>query len=88
MLLAPYYVTRSRVECRPTVEIWPLQLADPLPVLPVPLLEPDPSVALYLGAAVSGLYERAGYAELIDYCRPPPKLPEPDEVWVDERLQK
>ena len=41
---APYYVVLSHEERRPTVEVWPIQLHEPLPVLPVPLLAPDPDV--------------------------------------------
>src|SRR5712691_5875966 len=35
---APYYVALSRVDRRPYVEVWPIQLWEKLPVLPVPLL--------------------------------------------------
>ena len=49
-----------------------MQLADRLPVLPVPLLEPDPDVPLDLGAAVASVYERGAYASQIDYRQPPP----------------
>jgi len=69
---APYYVVLSRANRRPTVEVWPLQLADRLPVLPVPLLEPDPDVPLDLGAVVASVYERGAYASQIDYQQPPP----------------
>ena len=41
---APYYVMLSRAERRPRWDVWPIQLMDHLPVLPVPLLEPDPDV--------------------------------------------
>jgi hypothetical protein len=87
---APYYVTLSRAERRPTVEVWPIQLSDELPVLPVPLLEPDPDVPLDLGAAVAAVYERGGYASLIDYHRPPPPpdLSEAETRWLDEHLRK
>ena len=87
---APYYVTLSRVERRPTVEVWPIQLADKLPVLPVPLLEPDPDVALDLGAVVGRVYERGGYAVLIDYQQPPPPPPlsETEARWLDEHLHQ
>lgn len=86
---APYYVVLSRAEWRPTVEVWPIQLADKLPVLPVPLLEPDPDVPLDLGAAVASVYERGGYGTLIDYDQPvPPPMLEPAEAaWVEERLR-
>ena len=41
---AAYYVVLSRAERRPRVDVWPIQLSDCLPVLPVPLLAPDPMV--------------------------------------------
>jgi hypothetical protein len=69
---APYYVTLSREERRPKVEVWPIQLGQALPELPVPLLAPDPDARLDLGAAVAAVYERGGYADLIDYSQPPP----------------
>jgi len=47
-----------------------MQLADRLPVLPVPLLEPDPDVPLDLGAVVASVYERGAYASQIDYSSP------------------
>jgi len=65
-----YYVVLSRAHRRPTVEVWPLQLTERLPVLPVPLLEPDPDVPLDLGAAVADVYERGAYASQIDYHQP------------------
>lgn len=86
---APYYVTLSRVDRRPHVAVWPIQLADKLPVLPVPLLEPDPDAPLDLGAAVAAVYERGGYATLIDYGRPPPppELSQDEAAWLDEYLR-
>ena len=54
---APYYVTLSRANHRPFVEVWPLQLQDPLPILPVPLLEPDADAPLDLGAAIASCNE-------------------------------
>jgi hypothetical protein len=86
---ASYYVTLSREQRRPTVEVWPIQLQDKLPVLPVPLLEPDPDAPLDLGLAVAAVYERGGYADLIDYHRPPPPPPltETDAHWLEEWLR-
>lgn len=87
---APYYVTLSRVERRPKVEVWPVQLADKLPVLPVPVLEPDPDAPLDLGAVVSRVYERGGYGVLIDYTQPPPlpALSQEEAEWLDEYLRQ
>jgi Protein of unknown function (DUF4058) len=72
---APYYVVLSRAERRPTVDVWPIQLPDPLPTLPVPLLEPDPNVPLELGAVVASVYERGAFEREIDYKQPPPPPP-------------
>ncbi len=86
--VAPYYVVLSRIERRPYVDVWPIQLCEKLPAIPVPLAEPDPDVALDLGAVVAAVYERGGYATLIDYSQPPPPpLSEAESAWLDERLR-
>ncbi|MEZ4863098.1 MAG: DUF4058 family protein [Caldilineaceae bacterium] len=87
---AAYYVTLSRADRRPTVEVWPLQLQDRLPILPVPLTEPDPDAPLDLAATVADIYARGGYASLIDYHRPPPppKLSDEELIWVDDLLRE
>lgn len=86
---APYYIVLSRANERPQVAVYPLQFQDRLPVLPVPLREPDADVALDLGAAVAAVYKRGGYATLIDYRRapPPPKLSKSDAAWLDTTLR-
>lgn len=68
---AAYYVLLARADRRPIFDIWPVQLTDPLPVPPVPLLEPDPDVPLDLGACVAAVYERGAYGAQIDYGTPP-----------------
>ena len=70
--VAPYYVLLSRADHRPHVQVWPIQLAERLPVLPVPLREPDPDASIDLGAAVATIYDRGAYAAQIDYANPPP----------------
>jgi len=88
--VAPYYVVLSRADHRPTVEVWPISLKDKLPILPVPLLEPDPDVLLDLGAAVASVYERGAYGRQIDYRQtpPPPSLSDEEAVWVDNLLRE
>jgi len=85
---ASYYVMLSRADRRPRVEVWPIQIRDPLPAVPVPLLEPDPDVALDLNVAVAAVYERGGYSDIIDYRRPPPppRLTEAEARWLHDRL--
>lgn len=84
----PYYVVLSRALRRPTVEVWPIQLQDELPLLPVPLLEPDPDVPLDLGEAVRAVYKRGGYTSIIDYTTSPPapSFSVEDEKWMQETI--
>ncbi len=67
-------------------EIWPVALNQLLPILPVPLLPPDPDVALDLNAAIQSVYTRAGYDWRINYQRPapPPELRPDMAAWLQE----
>ncbi len=86
---APYFVFLHRGDNRPKVEIWPLRIQEAIPVLPVPLLYPDPDVPLDLGRAIQTIYEVAAYDMRLDYYEPPPKpdLALEDAEWVAARLQ-
>jgi hypothetical protein len=87
---APYFAVLSRVERRPVVEVWPLALQDPLPALPVPLLDPDPDVPLELGRAVAAVYEDGAYDLRVDYREPPPppSLSSEEAAWVERLLSE
>ncbi len=85
---APYTVTLSRADHRTAVDVWAIQLEGRLPVLPVPLLEPDDDVPLDLGAVVRAVYERGAYATRLDYGQPvpPPALEPAQQAWVTQLL--
>lgn len=86
---APYYLYLSRTERRPYTQIWPAALRQRLPVVPVPLLHPDPDVILDLQAAVDACFALVGYERLLDYAAPPPPPPLEDEdaVWLDDLMR-
>jgi Protein of unknown function (DUF4058) len=86
---APYYVVLSRAEKRPKADVWPLELAAPLPIVPVPLLEPDPDVGLNLGAVVAATYDRGRFERDIDYrgTVPPPPLSADERAWMEALLR-
>jgi hypothetical protein len=86
----PYLAMVSRAYARPNCEVWPIRLQDPLPVLPVPLLRPDPDVPLDLGEALRATYTAARYDLRIRYDQPPPPPPLSDEetVWLEAQLQQ
>ncbi len=82
---APYYVFLSRATRRPYTEVWPIQLREPLPAIPVPLLSPDPDVPLALQNAIDACFDLVRYHErLLDYTQlPPPPLSQEDAEWVE-----
>ena len=85
---APYYVTLSRENRRPYVDVWSIQLNQRLPVVAVPLARTDNDIALDLGAVIREVYERGGFDVSIDYRQPvpPPTLSEQEAAWVEELL--
>ena len=82
-----YLITLTR-RFGTTADVWPLQLADTLPTLPVPLREPDPDVVLDLGAVLTAVYNEAAYELSIDYnlSPPPPELEPEVTTWLREVL--
>lgn len=68
-------VNRYRPEAARISEIWTVAISEPLPLLPVPLLAPDPDVVMDLNSALRAVHERAGYDWRLDYRKP---LPPPD----------
>jgi len=85
---ADYAVVLSRADARMKAEVWPIELADTLPVVPLPLLPPDPDVPLDLQAVIESIYERAGYDLDVDYSAPPwPHLTDEQLVWAENLLE-
>ena len=80
---AAYLLTLTRA-MESKLEAWPLQLADKLPIVPVPLRPPDADVPLDLHAALNEIYDEAAYDLSIDYRQPPPPPPlSPNEAeWL------
>jgi hypothetical protein len=81
---APYFVFVHRGRGSPDIGIWPLTFTRRIPVVPVPLLDPDPDQPLDLGAAIRAIYDRASYDLRIDYTNPPPTpdLPLDVAAWL------
>ena len=78
----------SRAEERPRTEIWPVELADPLPVVPIPLLADDADVSLDLQQAFRTIYDLLGYGFEVDYgCEQEVPLTEEQQEWAGERLR-
>jgi hypothetical protein len=84
----PYAVALTRLQAAST-DIWPLQLCDPLPTLPVPLQFPDADVPMNLSTAMAEVYEEAAYDLSVNYSEPPPPpaLSATEQKWVQQSIQ-
>lgn len=86
---ASYYVYLSHAEERPKTKVWFIPLREKLPTLPIPLLSPDPDVALDIQAAIDACFNLVHYERLLDYTQPlpPPALSTDDARWVAEKIR-
>ena len=85
---APYFVLVSRTERRPIVDVWPIQLAERLPIIPVPLLVGDPDVTLNLQLALDTIYDALSYDLSVDYTHPPDvPLDDAAAEWARKHMQ-
>lgn len=87
---APYYITVSRADTRPSVQVFPVALNEKLPIVPIPLLSPDADALLDLGSCFDAVFERASYTLSIDYSAPvpPPNLDAEEQRLVNSFLKQ
>jgi Protein of unknown function (DUF4058) len=78
-----YLALLMRAGTRKT-EAWAFSVNEDLPVLPVPLVAPDPDAKLDLKQALDLIYERSLYQLSIDYQKdpPPPEFSEAIKAWI------
>jgi hypothetical protein len=79
-----YYVMVSRMDQRPRADFWPNYLHDPLPVIPIPLRDPDPDARLDLQLALHHVYDAARYDNYIYEGAPQPALRTEDADWAQQ----
>jgi hypothetical protein len=85
---SPYTLLVSRAIKAPYCRVWPVSLQRRLPVIPVPLLDPDPDLTLDLQPLLDGIYALGRYGERIDYKKPlHPALTNGDATWVRQVLR-
>ncbi len=65
---------------RPEVGVWPFNLRDSLPTVPVPLGKEHAALRLDLAAALAKAYDDNGFA--LRAYRRPPVPPPPDAAWA------
>jgi hypothetical protein len=85
-----YYTLLKRGNGPVPYEVWLFNLRDRLPTIAVPLRPPFADVPLDLQTAFETMYQRAHYADAVDYEEfiPLPRLRSEDASWVEEQVQK
>jgi hypothetical protein len=83
-----YYALLKRGGFSHPFEVWYFDLRDHLPTIAVPLRPPWPDVPLDLQAALTTVYRRGHYADLLAYGGPvpPPPLDPADASWVAAQI--
>ena len=83
-----YYAMVSRVEERPKVGLWPFELQDPMPEIPIPLRDPDSDLLLNLQTLLHRAYDAGGYERYIYQGAPEPPLSADQESWARGHLPR
>jgi hypothetical protein len=84
----PYTLLVCRRTDAPYCRVWPAHFQRRLPVIPVPLADPDPDLSLDLQPLLDGIYALGRYDERIVYTRPlSPALPAAEAAWMRKQLR-
>jgi hypothetical protein len=83
-----YHALVSRADQRPISDVFTWSIRDPLPTIPVPLIDPDPDIALDLAAVFETVYQRGRYERSIDYSASLElPLTRKDRTWAQKRAR-
>ncbi|MBI4673942.1 MAG: DUF4058 family protein [Chloroflexi bacterium] len=84
-----YLINVRRAPERYRFEVYPVKLQERLPRIRIPLMKPDPDVALDIQAVLNQAYDNGAYDRLLNYHEPPHTTLAADEAkWVDELLRQ
>jgi Protein of unknown function (DUF4058) len=80
-----YLICLNRWPARKRFEIYPCLLRDSLPVIDIPLADPDPDVPLAIQTALEQVYDEGNYMLRVQYDQPcVPSLSAEDQEWAAE----
>ncbi|WP_068818826.1 DUF4058 family protein [Phormidesmis priestleyi] len=83
-----YRILVSRANCRPTAELYPFNLREPLPRFLLPLRPEDSEPVVDLQDLLQQVYQEAALDLAIDYSTQPiPPLPTADFEWIQTLLE-
>jgi len=74
---------------QPQAQLYPFNLDEPIPEIPIPLRPGEEEPVLALGALLARVYDEARYDLRVDYKgEPDPPLDAATATWVHERLRE
>jgi hypothetical protein len=79
-----YYAMVSRCEQRPRADLWPINLHEPLPTIPIPLKSTHADASLDLQALVHQIYDEADLETYLYFREPQPSLAAADAEWAKQ----
>lgn len=86
-VLSHYRILVSAVGSRPQALLYPFNLTQTLPTVPIPLRERDTAPAISFQTLLDQVYERSGYAYSIDYGQcPKPGWDETERQWIRHQV--
>jgi len=83
-----YYVMIAKPTESPRVGIWPIQLSQRLPEVPIPLRPPHADAHLNLQEILHRLYDAGGYADYIYSTEPRPPLSAEQARWAQQFIPR
>lgn len=84
---SPYRILISRANTRPLADLYPFNLTDSIPSVPIPLQARDAEPIADCQSLLMDVYERSGYDYFIDYTTDPtPPLTPEALTWINEVL--
>jgi len=88
-IVSDYRILVSRKWERPRSLLYPFNLPQAIPPIPVPLQKGESEPSLALGELLPRIYDEVRYDLRIDYTAPPPlpDLPDEQAVWLDGALR-
>jgi hypothetical protein len=83
-----YFVLVARPDQHPEAGVWPIQLREPLPKIPIPLAAPDPDVSLKLQDILHAAHDARSFRKFIYEGEPEPRLSKEDASWAQEAINR
>lgn len=85
-----YRILISCSHTRPGAQLYPFNLPQPIPVIPIPLLSEDGELPLDIQTLLHRIYDQGRYHRAIDYHNPPPlpALTPEEQDWVRQIVNR